>query len=85
MTGAELAKIISAERPGLPIILATGFAELEPGFAADLPRLAKPFGELDLAKEIARVFSPPLESAAANVLRFRRGPGKQGGSGTNGA
>jgi PAS domain S-box-containing protein len=78
MTGVELAEIIRDERPGLPVIIATGFAEIEPGFAADLPRLAKPFSEFDLAKEIARTF-PPHRDNAPNVLRLRWNSAKQGG------
>jgi PAS domain S-box-containing protein len=80
MTGARLAEIIRDERPGLPVVLATGFAEIEPGFASDLPRLAKPFGELDLAKEIARMFPPsPRDGAGANVVPLRAGVAKPGG------
>jgi signal transduction histidine kinase/CheY-like chemotaxis protein len=79
MTGVELADIIQRERPGLPVILTTGFAEIEPGSAADLPRLAKPFNELDLAKEIARMFPPQRDSGAPNVVRLRPGSAKQGG------
>jgi PAS domain S-box-containing protein len=80
MTGAELADIIRVERPGLPVILATGFAEIEPGFAGDLPRLAKPFSQLDLAKEIARMFPPsPKAGGGANVVPLRLGAVKPGG------
>ncbi|TSD89459.1 response regulator [Mycobacterium sp. KBS0706] len=51
MTGAELAGRIAAEWPGLPVILATGYAELPMGIGADLPKLAKPFSleELEAA------------------------------------
>jgi PAS domain S-box-containing protein len=79
MTGAELAEIVRDERPGLPVIIATGFAEIEPGFAADLPRLAKPFSEFDLAKEIARTFPQHRDKGAPNVLRLRWNSAKQGG------
>jgi PAS domain S-box-containing protein len=49
MTGAELAAIIQRQFPSLPMVLATGYAELPPGVAASLTRLAKPFtqGELE--------------------------------------
>jgi len=53
MTGSELAEAIRAERPNLPIILATGFAELPPGVGQGLSKLAKPFGQLELAQAIA--------------------------------
>lgn len=53
MTGLQLAEAIKNEWPTLPIILATGYSELPPG--ADLPKLAKPFLQHDLAKAIAGV------------------------------
>jgi len=53
MTGAQLIDVIRARWPGLPVILATGYAELPAGMARDTPRLAKPFTEADLAKAMA--------------------------------
>jgi len=52
MTGTELAKAIRAEWPRLPIIMATGYSELPPGAAADLPRLAKPFSQEEIARAV---------------------------------
>ena len=43
MTGIELAAASRAVRPSLPILLATGYAELPEGAQLDLPRLAKPY------------------------------------------
>lgn len=53
MSGAQLAQAIRAMRPHLPIILATGYAERLEGFAARLPRLSKPFTQLNLVEVIA--------------------------------
>jgi CheY-like chemotaxis protein len=53
MSGAQLAQAIRAIRPHLPIILATGFAERLEGFASRLPRLSKPFTQLNLVEIIA--------------------------------
>ncbi|WP_274427187.1 hybrid sensor histidine kinase/response regulator [Chelativorans sp. YIM 93263] len=52
MTGAQLAKRIEAERTDLPIVLATGYAELSDGVGHGLPRLAKPFTQKELAQAI---------------------------------
>ncbi len=52
-SGAQLAQAIRAMRPHLPIILATGYAERLEGFAARLPRLPKPFTQLNLVEVIA--------------------------------
>jgi signal transduction histidine kinase/CheY-like chemotaxis protein len=43
MTGIELAAKSREVRPQLPILLATGYAELPEGTQLDLPRLAKPY------------------------------------------
>jgi PAS domain S-box-containing protein len=53
MTGSELVGKIRTEKPELPVILATGYAELPPGEAEGIPRLAKPFRQQDLAEAIA--------------------------------
>ncbi|MGL4966234.1 MAG: ATP-binding protein [Inquilinus sp.] len=57
MTGAELAGRIAAEWPGLPVILATGYAELPMGIGADLPKLAKPFSLEELEAAIRTAVS----------------------------
>jgi PAS domain S-box-containing protein len=53
MTGLQLAERAAMVRPGLRIILATGYAELPAGQHTDLPRLGKPFDQGVLAKSIA--------------------------------
>jgi PAS domain S-box-containing protein len=55
MSGADLAKTVKRKSPAIPIIIATGFAELPDGIANDITRLAKPFsqGELELAVSVA--------------------------------
>jgi CheY-like chemotaxis protein len=55
MTGIELAREVRRQRPQLPVLLATGFAELEGGKVVDVPRLAKPYTQAQLATEIARL------------------------------
>jgi signal transduction histidine kinase len=53
MTGLELAREVRRQRPHLPILLATGFAESDGPEAIDLARLAKPYTQAQLAREIA--------------------------------
>lgn len=68
MTGMELARRLSQTRPGLQVILATGYADLPagPGVIMDLPRLSKPFLQADLARMIARhVDAPKADKAKA--------------------
>jgi PAS domain S-box-containing protein len=54
MTGTELVRRLREERPGLPALLISGYAEVE-DLAPDLPRLAKPFRQADLAASIAAI------------------------------
>ncbi|MNL06861.1 Blue-light-activated protein [compost metagenome] len=53
MNGAQLAQAIRTRKPDLPIILATGYAERLEGFATKLPRLSKPYTQLNLVEIIA--------------------------------
>ena len=52
MTGAELIEHVRTEHPGLPIVLATGYAELPAGLAVNVPRIAKPFLQAELLRVI---------------------------------
>lgn len=54
MSGAQLAHALRMLKPDLPIILATGYAERLEGFAAQLPRLPKPFTQASLVQIIAQ-------------------------------
>jgi PAS domain S-box-containing protein len=51
-TGLALAGQIEVLHPGLPIVLATGYAELPPGEGENLPRLAKPYSQAELAQVV---------------------------------
>lgn len=53
MTGAELASELRRQRPDLPILLITGYANLDPGRTRGLPVLAKPFRQAELAAALA--------------------------------
>jgi CheY-like chemotaxis protein len=52
MTGTELAREVRARLPRMPILIISGYAELE-DVAPDLPRLMKPFREAELAAALA--------------------------------
>ena len=55
MTGAELIDKAREARPDLKVIIASGFASVPEGRALGVPRLAKPFSDVDLAGAIAGV------------------------------
>jgi PAS domain S-box-containing protein len=65
MTGIELARAVREFRPDLPIILATGYADLPEGGDLGLPRLSKPYRQDELARRI----SEALEGRS-NVVAF---------------
>jgi signal transduction histidine kinase/CheY-like chemotaxis protein len=54
MTGAELATRVQTSSPSLPIVLATGYAELPIDLVPALTRLAKPFTQQELANVISQ-------------------------------
>ena len=57
MRGSELIEEARQLRPGIPVLLLTGYANLAKGEATGLPRLAKPFREADLARTVASLLS----------------------------
>jgi len=61
MRGDELANAIRAEWPDLPVIIATGFAELSQSIRVQFPRLSKPFNQEQLASKLS-------EALAAHAL-----------------
>jgi PAS domain S-box-containing protein len=52
MTGAELIAVAQKDYPDMAILLATGYAELPPGAAANVSRLNKPFLQAHLMRGI---------------------------------
>jgi len=52
MSGLELAQNVQSTRPEVPVLLASGYADLE-GIDAERPRLTKPFRKDDLAAALS--------------------------------
>ncbi|NRP21927.1 Blue-light-activated protein [Ensifer adhaerens] len=55
MNGAQLAEKARELRPGLPILVATGYADLPEGTGLDLPRLGKPYSQNQLKSEVEKI------------------------------
>jgi CheY-like chemotaxis protein len=51
MTGADLAREARAFDPALPVLVVSGYADVD-GIAPDLPRLTKPFRNAELAASL---------------------------------
>jgi CheY-like chemotaxis protein len=56
MNGTELVNIIRADLPGTPVLIVSGYAEVD-GIAPEVPRLVKPFRSSDLATSLAELTS----------------------------
>ena len=63
-TGLELVALIRERWPDLPVILATGYAELPAEIGATLHQITKPFMQHDLVKALAKVM--PASRALAD-------------------
>ncbi|MEO8115899.1 MAG: ATP-binding protein, partial [Phenylobacterium sp.] len=71
MTGLQLAREIAAAWPDLPVILATGYAELPADAGDEIPRLAKPYGQAALARILREVRPAPAAEATARTAAPR--------------
>lgn len=63
MTGVELARRLSADWPGLPVLLVSGYADLPTNVDTNLPRLAKPFSIEQLSEAVHRQTSKDQAAA----------------------
>jgi CheY-like chemotaxis protein len=70
-TGLQLISAIRAQWPAMPVILATGYAELERGAGGDVTKLAKPFTQAELGRELEA--SESRRKNQGQVLQFRQG------------
>ena len=66
-TGLQLAKIAREEKPELPILLATGYAEIDPSAGIQLPRIGKPFLQHDLKVAIDKYLDHAPALAGAHL------------------
>lgn len=70
MTGADLSRRVEAQRPGLPVLLITGYADERAVAAVGEDRLVlKPFRNEDLARKVRMALGGP---DAGQVVRLRR-------------
>jgi len=63
MNGVELAQKARELRPGLPVLLATGYADLPSGEEVDLPRLPKPYQQAELAAQLDLILARATEAS----------------------
>jgi PAS domain S-box-containing protein len=64
MTGLQLIEALTARRPTLPVILASGYAEFPVGVDASIVRLAKPFTQQELKSALNPIVKQLSRKAA---------------------
>ncbi|MFG3592111.1 MHYT domain-containing protein [Bradyrhizobium sp. RDI18] len=72
MNGLLLAEAVAAERPGTPVVLCTGYAELLGSTQPHLPRISKPFDQAALLAAIEEVMSAQAASRSVVTLHPKR-------------
>jgi CheY-like chemotaxis protein len=70
MDGGALARRVAMDRPGLPVLLITGYTGPTDAII-HLPRLAKPFGQSEIAAALAGLFVDGGSESDANVVQLR--------------
>jgi len=68
MTGIQLAARAREQRPDLPVLLASGYAEIPSGEGQDLFRLAKPYRREDLEAGVASVMAGNRRQGSGNAV-----------------
>ncbi len=70
MTGKSLAERIHRTRPGLPVVIATGYSE-ESNEQLGLPRLGKPYRQEELAALIEAIIERQKPAQGARIAAAR--------------
>lgn len=74
MSGLDLASTARQLRPGLQVLMATGYADLPEGSVLDIPRLPKPYTQDQLAASVGALLRQ--KRTDSNVIPL---PGRRGG------
>ncbi|HWK43612.1 MAG TPA: response regulator [Stellaceae bacterium] len=75
VTGADLTRWVERNRPDLPVLIMTGFADLQSfKLTVDLPVLAKPFGREELTRRVVITLAnaEARRQGLSNVLPLKR-------------
>jgi CheY-like chemotaxis protein len=74
MTGADLAAALREKVAGIPVLIVTGYANLQTDHARDVDLLAKPFAFGDLARRVVALLSPKGGNVIHMPERLGSGP-----------
>ncbi len=70
LDGVELARKIRELRPGLPVLLATGYSSAAASGSQEFPILRKPYELGELARAIIRLLAARRQADQTNLVRF---------------
>ena len=71
MDGLELAREIRRRRPGLPILLVTGYSNVIPSAEAEFAVLRKPYQLTDLSRAAAKLIAEAQSPPPSNLVSLR--------------
>jgi CheY-like chemotaxis protein len=72
MNGLQLAEAVAAERPGTPVVLCTGYAELPGSTQPHLPRISKPLDQTALVAAIEEAMRVQADMRSVLTLHPKR-------------
>lgn len=72
MNGLQLAEAVAAERPGTPVVLCSGYADLPETTLPNLPRISKPFDQAALVLVIEEAIRAEAAARAVVTLHPKR-------------
>lgn len=72
MNGLQLAEVVAAERPGTPVLLCTGYAELPGSTQPHLPRISKPLDQTALVAAIEEAMRVQANMRSVLTLHPKR-------------
>jgi DNA-binding NtrC family response regulator len=71
MNGVRLARALRERKPGLPVLLVTGYSHLATEVGAEFVLMRKPFELAELSRTTARMIAEARQAPGANIVRLR--------------
>jgi DNA-binding LytR/AlgR family response regulator len=75
MDGIGLARVVRERKPGLAVLLVTGYSDAAPYLAGEFVVMRKPFQLAELNRAVAQLIAEAKQPPGSNVVRLRA-PGR---------